>query len=378
MFYDRKVKYLDYCENGVRVKGCGVVKVQVRDRSLGMEVMVSGLLPEDSFQKEILVCIEDTDYKSRQGILPTNEVVRDDGRTGEYEIGKINIEHGKGSFRFQCENIEQLHNMENYHSWAGIRIALGGDREIKAIWKRDSEKIVKQIAEKVAEGMTESAVERVAERETERGVDRTSERSVERVAESTATEEKHEIASKVFEEVLEPKACEMSEIRLSSAEITAKENSKEMSKEPVREGAKGVIKEATKETTKEATREAAPARDLAEDKWEQLWNIYPHISPFRDKREYLSIRPADFVIFSAESYKTINNSFLLHGFYNYHHLILTHTEKKGERVYYVGVPGNYFEREKQVAIMFGFESFECEEEPAQAGDFGYYMIRAQL
>ena len=78
------------------------------------------------------------------------------------------------------------------------------------------------------------------------------------------------------------------------------------------------------------------------------------------------------------SYKMINNSFPLHGFYNYNHLILARMEQKGEPVYYIGVPGNYFEKEKQVAIMFGFESFECEEEPAQIGDFGYYMMRTQL
>jgi hypothetical protein len=40
----------------------------------------------------------------------------------------------------------------------------------------------------------------------------------------------------------------------------------------------------------------------------------------------------------------------------------------------VGVPGNYYEKEKQVAVMFGFESFETKTEPAKEGDFGYYMI----
>ena len=52
--------------------------------------------------------------------------------------------------------------------------------------------------------------------------------------------------------------------------------------------------------------------------------------------------------------------------------------RQSEQNYYVGVPGSFFEREKQVAIMFGFESFECEKEPAQAGDFGYYMMRVKL
>lgn len=117
---------------------------------------------------------------------------------------------------------------------------------------------------------------------------------------------------------------------------------------------------------------------LMEDKWQQIWAIYPHIHPFQDEREYLSISPADFVLLPDEAYRAANNSFLLHGYYNYDHLILTKIEKRGEVSYYIGVPGNYYEREKQVAVMFGFESFECGTEPAQAGDFGYYMMRTQL
>ncbi|MDE7351488.1 MAG: hypothetical protein K2O06_00330 [Acetatifactor sp.] len=118
--------------------------------------------------------------------------------------------------------------------------------------------------------------------------------------------------------------------------------------------------------------------NLQEDKWKQLSSIYPHIQPFHDERDYLSLGPADFVLFPAQCYKAVNNSFLLHGYYNYHHLLLARVEKRGETVYYVGVPGNYYEREKQVAIMFGFESFECAEEPAQTGDFGYYMMRVEI
>lgn len=115
-----------------------------------------------------------------------------------------------------------------------------------------------------------------------------------------------------------------------------------------------------------------------EDKWSQLWAIYPHIRPFQDAREYLSIGPSDFVLFPEASYKAVNNSFLLHGYYNYQHLLLARVEQKGEYAYYIGVPGNFYEREKQVAIMFGFESFECAEEPAQPGDFGYYMMRTEI
>ncbi len=77
----------------------------------------------------------------------------------------------------------------------------------------------------------------------------------------------------------------------------------------------------------------------------------------------------------------LQNSFLLHGFYNYKHVVATAT--------LLGVPGNYYEREKKVAGMFGFNSFlspnelkdyltgaaDFLEEKIEAGAFGYYLCR---
>ena len=129
---------------------------------------------------------------------------------------------------------------------------------------------------------------------------------------------------------------------------------------------------------KESQRKEVLTLPLQEDKWKQLSSIYPHIAPFQDDREYLSIGPGDFVIFTQKYYRLVNNSFLLHGFYNYKHLILKRMEKRNEIVSYIGVPGNFYDREKQVAVMFGFESFECREEPADNGDYGYYMMRVEI
>ena len=117
---------------------------------------------------------------------------------------------------------------------------------------------------------------------------------------------------------------------------------------------------------------------LMEDKWRQLVAIYPQIAPFDDERKYLRMGPQDFVVLASKYYKLVQNSFLLHGYYNYKHVILTRQENRGEIKYYIGVPGNFYDREKQVALMFGFQSFECKEEPAKQGDYGYYMIRVEL
>lgn len=122
---------------------------------------------------------------------------------------------------------------------------------------------------------------------------------------------------------------------------------------------------------------------LHDDKWKRLEDIFPHVHPFGDGREFLSIKPKDFVVLTKEYQCLANNSFLLHGFYNYHHIILgkivdgakgdSNTEKL-----YIGVPGVFYEREKAVALMFGFESFGCSKEPAEIGTFGYYMKRVEI
>ena len=78
--------------------------------------------------------------------------------------------------------------------------------------------------------------------------------------------------------------------------------------------------------------------------------MYPEIHPFRDSREYLSIAPKDFVVLCKEYQRLVHNSFLLHGYYNYRHLILGRIRQKDAWQYYIGVPGNFYDREKILEI----------------------------
>lgn len=70
-----------------------------------------------------------------------------------------------------------------------------------------------------------------------------------------------------------------------------------------------------------------------------------------------------------------NNSFLLHGFYNYHYLIVKEKECEGQKRQYLGVPGFYARQERIMAMMFGFPEFEAEKEtePVEEGTFGYWL-----
>lgn len=117
---------------------------------------------------------------------------------------------------------------------------------------------------------------------------------------------------------------------------------------------------------------------LHEDKWQQLCKDYPKVHPFSDKKTFLSIKPKDFVILQQEYQKLVHNSFLLHGFYNYGHMILGKLAEEQEAPIYIGVPGVYYEREKQAAKLFGFVGFESTEQPVRSGSYGYYMIEVKI
>ena len=72
------------------------------------------------------------------------------------------------------------------------------------------------------------------------------------------------------------------------------------------------------------------------------------------------------------------NSFLLHGYMNYGYLLLASYVKRGMYEYYLGVPGVFYEKERQVAKLYGFDFFEADRENAREGDFGIYFMKIAL
>ncbi|MDE7260269.1 MAG: hypothetical protein K2N77_13675, partial [Lachnospiraceae bacterium] len=136
-----------------------------------------------------------------------------------------------------------------------------------------------------------------------------------------------------------------------------------------------VTEELPRHTVKEDETEHGniPVYPVKEDKWEQILDTYEKIHPYGDERVYVKIEPKDFVILQSKYQHLVNNSFLLHGFYNYRYIILGK-----EQDYYLGVPGVFYEREKMVALMFGFEAFECPGGNVRAGEFGYYLRKVEL
>ena len=119
-----------------------------------------------------------------------------------------------------------------------------------------------------------------------------------------------------------------------------------------------------------------PKEDPAESLWNRLRAAYPKVTAFEcaDGCEILVIKPQDIGLLPRENWVYGNNSFLLHGYYNYRYLILARLGKSGERGRYIlGVPGHYGNNEKYMAAMFGFERFvRSTRQPPRDSRFGFW------
>ena len=116
--------------------------------------------------------------------------------------------------------------------------------------------------------------------------------------------------------------------------------------------------------------------DPAESLWNRLRAAYPKVTAFEcaDGCEILVIKPQDIGLLPRENWVYGNNSFLLHGYYNYRYLILARLGKPSERGRYIlGVPGHYGNNEKYMAAMFGFDRFvRSTRQPPRDSRFGYW------
>lgn len=96
----------------------------------------------------------------------------------------------------------------------------------------------------------------------------------------------------------------------------------------------------------------------------------------KSRYNYKKIKREELAVLPRREWRLANNSFLLHGYNNYHHLLLIEEEPH----LWLGVPGIYHEEEKTAAQSFGFDQFITTEEvgipltedESEQDDFGYW------
>lgn len=118
--------------------------------------------------------------------------------------------------------------------------------------------------------------------------------------------------------------------------------------------------------------------DAPED-WDLRWRFilenYPVMTPFAGDENTLCVRMElkDLRQLPKQFWYLGNNSFLLHGFFNYRYFILGMTEEFGVKKWFIGIPGVFQNPERVMAALFGFPEFRSEKQSSiNTGEFGYW------
>ena len=112
--------------------------------------------------------------------------------------------------------------------------------------------------------------------------------------------------------------------------------------------------------------------------WEKLRKGRERLHPFgtQDGGEYISLEPKDLLTFQDNGKYLVNNSFLLHGFYNYGHILLGTDAEDGMLI--LGVPGEFYIQEKLMASLFGFPEFrKTVDAYGNVENMGYWMRKME-
>ena len=345
--YQKEIIYLGLYKDGDRLGSAGFLKVEKRDKDGSLSLVVKNV-PHSINGKYPVRYYSGSDWKETDGIM-----VREGG--GMWE-------------RQEPESLEQVR----------LQIMLPGGYLVEGASKEAvrQERAAKEVAQgagayagrasvsgTAAVGREEAVAVQIAGQGVAQG-------SAQEVGAYTGRASVSGTAAVGREEAVAGQGVAQG----ATQETAAQERPKKIERIVVQRQEAGENAAAQERTQKPLMADALVIEGLKEDKWEQILDTYDNIHPYGDERVYVKLAPKDFIIMSGKYQHLVNNSFLLHGFYNYRHVILG---KEGE-VYYLGVPGVFYEREKMVALMFGFEAFECGSRESKPGEFGYYLRKVEL
>lgn len=404
--YHRLISYIYAYEGGIKGKNTGFAKLETRGTSCRIQVSVRRVFAGGSPIGVYLLAGQD-----------------------EIRIGTLFVRGGNGEFRtvVNCENIEgsgcnmeeccglTLHETDSaWRAYTTIwedAVAHAAEVELADVTaekvreqEAEKEEATRKQTEKAQEAEKEEAAWKLAENvsgEVDREsvgkekLDEASElaRSGEMESQDTSTETEKKEAVNINEAdfgISQPQPEQQEDSNLEIFEDTETMEAVPDIPETSDHQEAEIVQEAQTETPQEPfqpdfqnqkqlqpdSSKGSPKEEPAETLWNRLRVTYPKVTAFEctDGCEILVIKPQDIGLLPRENWVYGNNSFLLHGYYNYRYLILARLGKSGERGRYIlGVPGHYGNNEKYMAAMFGFDRFvRSTRQPPRDSRFGYW------
>lgn len=112
--------------------------------------------------------------------------------------------------------------------------------------------------------------------------------------------------------------------------------------------------------------------------WQEIWQdlllSQPVMQPFSNTGiRCIRIGLKDLRILPPANWHLCNNSFLLHAFFTYRHLLIGEIPSAKEPRWFIGIPGTHDRQEHVLAAMFGFSDFLPEKNvQSEERPFGYW------
>ncbi|MCM1258787.1 MAG: DUF6128 domain-containing protein [Roseburia sp.] len=345
--FQRFISYLYKYENDDRQENIGFAKVEIRGTSYRLEVHVRNLNME---KPDCTVYLFARKEEIMQGVT----------------IGEMYIRRGNGDMRYVFEEKDLQEFGMTMDRIEGIFISVTEGLYIASQWKEGEIKEANLLPLKKGEMQPREELGSSApevEQENDPGQTGTEQAAGKEESELGQEEKNQEQESVEIRQNVQ-------EQNPARAESVPEENKKETQREKRESG------EQEQENLK-ATE--IPMEKFLEDldlegAFQKLRLKLTVFFPFQGEEiECVKVDITDLQELPKKYWYLGKNSFLLHGFFNYRHLIMGEIKQEDKSEYFIGVPGVFQNQERIMAAMFGFPEFRtAEQSEYKTGNFGYW------
>ena len=338
MDYQRLVSYIYSYPEGVKGRNVGFAKALVHQGQFKLSISLRGVKTDSPEMFGIYMMVTDGGYR----LIKLGECLV---KVGQMEYSGV----------FNPDNINETGY--GFKDICGLAVAREDARYdcMMSMWK--DEDVTPDML--VFSGMD-------AKKQVEAGIV-----IKERMRQSEEKERGQQMSESVLAESLrsEPVSPELAE---SQTGVTAESVSDTATEDIKAAGVAAKIPAETQHLQQKAHRADATQTDP----FEKLFVRADYIDAFDDDYFYdcIEVSPEKLKCLNQNEIDIAGNSFLLHGYYNFRHILFGRVRDNLDNTkYFIGVPGMYCNRERYMASMFGFNNFKKSHRSDYANPyFGYW------
>lgn len=348
--YKRLVSYIYAYPGGVRDKNVGFAKAEVRNGQFKLAVSIKGVYTDTPKIFGVYVMVDKQKHKPGGfTLLKTGTVLINQGM-GQYQdiFNPLNINQSGYKFEDISGIALAMEHDEFYRMFSLWEDCILNTDDItiasaETLHKSHEQESKKQIAEEIFEKKEKTEELKGHESSDKRGNSEEFEEAVEEAVQEIQTKD-----SKIT-------ASEEEKSQIQATQVIWQNDCKEQTQTET-DSKKIGIEEGKKENLLQIIKQK---RELSE--FEKIFINADFVDAFDDDYFYdcIEVAPERLKKLPVEDEAVINNSFLVHGYYNFKHILFGKVRENDNGThYFIGVPGMYCNRERFMASMFGFRNFK--------------------